>query len=203
MGETASTGTFRVIGKAMRRANIVPLQMGMRADGSPNIVQQPGELETLPVGTELTNVTEQELQAFGDRLAPVDDAAKAALAKVRGGAAEPAEGATEAEPGPYVAGAPSSPADTPGPPQAVWEDPALAAAQAEGARAAASRGGRGAPGQQPSTPAGPSHQPSTPGGTPSHPEATPPGTPSHPTAPGGEPSHPTSEPEPSPSRRRP
>jgi hypothetical protein len=113
-----SLGTFRVIGKHIIRASIVSLQMGTRGDGTPNIVQQAGPSERVEVGTELTDVQEHELKAFGDRFQPVDDAAQKTVVRLSG--VEPVQGeespehmdATAAMPG----GAPSSPQDTPHPP---------------------------------------------------------------------------------------
>lgn len=125
MAETAgkpekpvSLGTFRVIGKHIIRASIVSLQMGMRSDGSPNIVQQAGPSERLEVGTELTDVQEHELKAFGDRLMPVDAAAQDTVVRLsgvevpRGEEAPEQTDASVAMTGPT----PSSPQDTPHPP---------------------------------------------------------------------------------------
>jgi hypothetical protein len=150
-----SLGTFRVIGKHIVRASIVSLQMGTRGDGTPNIVQQAGPSERVEVGTELTDVQEHELKAFGDRFQPVDDAAQKTIVRLSG--VEPVQGeeppehadATAAMPG----GAPSSPQDTPHPPVAgppAEEPPPETAAgrQARPARAPAPESGAG-PGHEP------------------------------------------------------
>lgn len=134
MGETTtqtapSTGTFHVSGKHIYRASIVGQVMGTQADGSPIIVQQSGPTERLEVGTELTDVTEAELKAFGDRLAPMDDTAKKSLAKAKG---VPEDAPPDAVLPP--AGAPSSPADTPKPLDVVQEAPEVVAAKAEATR---------------------------------------------------------------------
>ena len=154
MTETAtvpSTGKFQIAGKHIFRASIVALQMGTRADGSPNIVQQPGPMERLEVGTELTDVTDAELKAFGDRLAPMDDTAQQSLRKARGlddatlAAAAEASGVPPSEvPLPPV-GAPSSPADTPKPLQPVQEAPEVVSAKAEATRRQASTSSAAAP----------------------------------------------------------
>jgi hypothetical protein len=60
--------TYRVVAKHMFRASIVSTQMGTAADGSPQIVQQPGPMERLEVGALIYNIRPEELQAFGDRL---------------------------------------------------------------------------------------------------------------------------------------
>lgn len=100
-------GTYRVAVKHIFRASIVSLQMGTTADGSPNIVQQPGPMERLPIGTDLAQVTPEELRAFGDRLAPLDAAARAAWLEAHAGTAAtppevppPAEGPAEPPPEP-------------------------------------------------------------------------------------------------------
>jgi hypothetical protein len=118
----ASLGLFRVIGKHIIRASIVSLQMGTRGDGSPNVVQQAGPSERLEVGTELTDVQEHELKAFGDRLQPLDGAALATVARLSGVEPTPGEEAPPPTEPPTSAsaamagGAPSSPQDTPHPP---------------------------------------------------------------------------------------
>jgi hypothetical protein len=60
--------TYRVLAKHMFRASIVSTQMGTAADGSPQIVQQPGPMERLEVGALIYNIRPEELAAFGDRL---------------------------------------------------------------------------------------------------------------------------------------
>lgn len=159
-------GVFRVAGKHMLRASIIPLQMGTRADGSPNIVQQPGPMERLDVGTELTDVTMNELKAFGDRLEPVDDAAKQSLREARGmdqetlTAAAESSGVPPAEvPLPPV-GAPSSPAEAPKPPQPVQEMPEVVSARQEAERRA-TRGQAPAPAATPPPSHTPPSEPST------------------------------------------
>lgn len=166
-----SLGTFRVIGKHIVRASIVSLQMGTRGDGTPNIVQQAGPSERVEVGTELTDVQEHELKAFGDRFQPVDEAAQKTVVRLSG--VEPVQGeeppehtdATAAMP----SGAPSSPQDTPHPPVAgppAEEPPAETAAsrQARSTRTPPPEPGPGAgpgPGHEadptPSTPRRPAH----------------------------------------------
>ena len=76
----------RVIGKHIFRASIVSTQMGIAADGTPQIVQQPGPMERLEVGALLHNVRPDELVAFGDRLELLSDedvAAEEAAQQVR------------------------------------------------------------------------------------------------------------------------
>jgi hypothetical protein len=169
MADTAekpvSLGLFRVIGKHIIRASIVSLQMGTRGDGTPNVVQQAGPAERLEVGTELTDVQEHELKAFGDRLQPLDGAALATVARLSGveptpgDEASPPTDASAAMPG----GAPSSPQDTPHPPVVgppTEEPPAEATAGARQARPArpagtsGTSGTSGTPGETPSRPHG-------------------------------------------------
>ncbi len=64
-------GIFRVLHKHLYRASVVPTQMGMSPDGIPLIVQQPGPMQRLEVGTLLYDVQPDELAAFGDRLGEV------------------------------------------------------------------------------------------------------------------------------------
>ncbi len=59
---------YRVITKHLFRASVVATHMGIAADGTPQIVQQPGPMERLEVGTLLENVRPDELAAYGDRL---------------------------------------------------------------------------------------------------------------------------------------
>lgn len=75
------------------RASIVATQMGVAADGTPQIVQQPGPMERLEVGTLLYNVRPDELAAFGDRLDLLSDedvVAEEAAQKARDEARRPA-----------------------------------------------------------------------------------------------------------------
>lgn len=51
----------------------MPLEMGMKSDGTPNIVQQPGPTERIAVGTILDDVRPDELAAFPDRFLLVVD----------------------------------------------------------------------------------------------------------------------------------
>jgi hypothetical protein len=71
--------TYRVVAKHMYRASIVSTQMGTAADGSPQIVQQPGPMERLEVGVLIYNIRPEELQAFGDRLELLSDEEVAAV----------------------------------------------------------------------------------------------------------------------------
>lgn len=90
METTTDKPVYKVIGKMIYRASVVALEMGRRADGTPNIVQQPGPMERIPVGTLLYDVREDEVAAFGDRLELLSEedvaaaqAAQKAAAQVR------------------------------------------------------------------------------------------------------------------------
>jgi len=88
---------YRVKGKHLFRASIVATQMGIAADGSPQIVQQPGPMERIEVGTLLDNVRPDELAAYGDRLellSEEDVAAEKAAQAARAKAQREAEAAT-------------------------------------------------------------------------------------------------------------
>lgn len=129
-----STGTFRVVNKHITRASIVALKMGEKADGTPNIVNQPGPMERVEIGDELTDVTEAELRAFPDRFEAVDEQARQTMQKVQGtGGGEedlPKDNAdTPVEPGPFVPGAPNSPQDRDTPPQPLGETAAQQSAR--------------------------------------------------------------------------
>jgi len=65
--------TYKVEGKHIFRASTIDLQMGTRADGSPNIVRQPGPMLKVEPGTLLDDVRPEELQAFPDRFQHVPD----------------------------------------------------------------------------------------------------------------------------------
>jgi hypothetical protein len=71
--------TYRVITKHMYRASIVSTQMGTAADGSPQIVQQPGPMERLEVGALIYNIRPEELDAFRNRLELLSDEEVAAV----------------------------------------------------------------------------------------------------------------------------
>ena len=83
MPETAQR--YKIIGKYIYRASTQEITMGTRQDGSPNVVRQPGPMEKLEVGTVLTDVTPNELAAYGDRLelvtAEEERAAQSSLAE--------------------------------------------------------------------------------------------------------------------------
>ncbi len=84
---------YKIKGKRIMRASIVATQMGVAADGTPQIVQQPGPMERLEVGTLLYNVRPDELAAFGDRLDLLSDedvVAEEAAQKARDEARRPA-----------------------------------------------------------------------------------------------------------------
>lgn len=68
---------YRVLNKHIYRASIVPTRMGTKPDGSPDIVEQPGPMERVEVGTVLDNVSDAELRAFPDRFGAVDERAEA------------------------------------------------------------------------------------------------------------------------------
>jgi hypothetical protein len=161
-----SLGTFRIVGKYIHRASIVPLKMGERADGTPNIVNQPGPMELLAVGTEVDDVQEHELLAFPDRFEAVDETARKTVLRLRG--LDPDETPADVPPPPPQMGTPSAPSDKGDPPQPV--EPTQAEkdrAAAEQERARQTRGTPAAPGTTPT----PTH-PVTP--TPSEPAAHPP-----------------------------
>jgi len=67
--------SYQVVGKHIFRTSVVALQMGTRMDGSPNLVNQPGPMLRVEVGTVLDDVTPEELAAAPDRFALLDDAA--------------------------------------------------------------------------------------------------------------------------------
>ena len=107
-------GTFRIKGKGIRHASIIPLQMGTTPSGEPNIVMQPGPMEWYDVGAELSDLTEGDIVAFHDRLDPVDEAATATLERVLHVPTPllpvqeaPAEPEAEAPPAPVEAAAPA------------------------------------------------------------------------------------------------
>jgi hypothetical protein len=65
--------TYKVEGKHIFRASTIDLQMGTRADGTPNIVRQPGPMLKVEPGTLLDDVRPEELQAFPDRFQHVPE----------------------------------------------------------------------------------------------------------------------------------
>jgi len=65
--------TYKVQGKHLYRASTIDLQMGIRGDGTPNIVRQPGPMTKVEVGTLLDDVRPEELQAFPDRFQHIPD----------------------------------------------------------------------------------------------------------------------------------
>lgn len=184
--EQEPLGRFRIVGKYIRRASIVALKMGEKADGTPNIVNQPGPIEFLEVGTELDDVQEHELRAFPDRFEPMDETARKSVLRVRGVAeeAQQEQSTEDLMAAPMPLGTPSSPADKDEPPQQVEPSPEEKAMQAEERRKAGQARVASA-----TTASRTSESP--------HP---PPGEP-HPPAPPvpGEPPHPPGEPHPAPS----
>lgn len=65
---------YKVLHKGIYRATTVDTVMGTHPDGSSLVVRQNGPIEFYPVGTVFTDMREDELAAFGDRLALIDDA---------------------------------------------------------------------------------------------------------------------------------
>src|SRR5262245_9481483 len=75
--------SYKVVNKYLYRATVQDVNMGgTRADGSPNIVRQPGPMQRVEVGTILNDVTEGELAGAPDRFALVTDEEVAQYAKV-------------------------------------------------------------------------------------------------------------------------
>jgi hypothetical protein len=136
-----SLGTFRIVGKYIHRASIVPLKMGERADGTPNIVNQPGPMELLAVGTEVDDVQEHELRAFPDRFEAVDETARKTVLRLRG--LDPDETPADVPPPPPQMGTPSAPSDKGDPPQPV--EPTQAEKDQVAAEQERARQTRGAP----------------------------------------------------------
>lgn len=173
-------GRFRIQGKYIHRASIVALKMGEKADGTPNIVNQPGPMELLEVGTELDDVQEHELKAFPDRFEPLDAQAKKTVLRLRGipEEAQEHEDVDDLLAAPMPLGTPSSPADKDEPPQPVEPSPAEKAMQAEERRKAAQSRQEGSSAPTRRQAAGEHPQGGPPGQTgehPEHPHGGPPG----------------------------
>ena len=62
---------YKVKGKHIFRASLVPTQMGVAPSGAPVIIDQPGPMTRIEVGALLTDVRDDEVAAFGDRLRTV------------------------------------------------------------------------------------------------------------------------------------
>jgi hypothetical protein len=65
--------SYEVIGRHIYRASVVEQEAQDHA-GAPVLVRQNGEMERVPVGTVLDDVTEAELVAFPDRFVLVEAA---------------------------------------------------------------------------------------------------------------------------------
>lgn len=169
-------GRFRVVNKYIHRASIVALKMGEKADGTPNIVNQPGPMELLEVGTELDDVQEHELKAFPDRFEPLDDQAKKTMLRLRGipEEAQAQQSAEDLLAAPLPLGTPSSPADKDEPPQPVEPSAEEKARQAEERRQRSQSRQSETPPLRAETP--PVSPPSASGVSTSTSESSPPGT---------------------------